>query len=1052
MNRHSAKIITSILVLAVFAQANVLAKDDVPKLKELKGKSLAEKITPLRHKKGLWGYANPEGKFVIRAAFNEAYPYEGKVARVCYEGKWGIINERGLYVMPPLVYDYISEFSADSLAVVKKGSGWGIVNAKAESIQNTTYDEITYADYGYRILKDGKYGTIDHLGSTVFEPQFDELETLDRDRQIEQFKKDGSWGLLKGGSQILSVRIDKPLTLMQKGKDGSVDLYRAFIDDKVGVVTPYGDFVVPCVYDDLYIDGSGRFYIIRQGDKYGVVSTRMVELIPPVLDNPPALTEEIFRLYDDGKFYAVHIDGKIPFEDCAGLYEVFKPEEYVSTRSIPEWAKTSLVEDNILRRNDKIEAARQVVKVLSSNNFDVEWAGIQKDMPKEFDLTIPQDSKGHYGIIHAEAFRLSSGSSSDIGGSVYDVMFAAPALPAGNVELVSDPTTGETFLNICGVLHSVKETFSQMNIKKFNAFYPKEYAMLPDGDIMVRLAFVRPASEVGSPLVETNSFRIPVEPYDIKIHKGASVPSGEDHVVFLFDNERNAAVSCFELSQASKASVFVSRFNGLNLTASGTVIVDEKTPLRRFDMSGNHDWDFVPKTGEQFYGIEETENFIYLSGTTKAGQSGGAVSPLIVQLNKMGERIKDYSLPYGDAVITDIICRNHLLYAKATFRREKIFGPDYYPLMVVDDMGDNFGVSLCCAWEDWDGGVIGGCGLVSEDGSWLVSPVLSDEQMCTSFDWEFGAFSSDHLIVNYRGKYGMIDRKGNMTIDPKYDLIEYLDNPSFVRVRQNGGYGVLDVNGNVIVPAQYDHVGNMSDDIIIVRSNGRYGCYDKDGKMAVPMEYEEIREYADGMARIRLKQRFGFIDKRGNMVVAPFSDEVENFAEGVALVIIKGKYGFVTVDGDWVVVPMYSHGSSFSGGLACMALNDKFGYIDKAGNFVIPMQYDNASSFNPEHGLASVSLDGKWGVISKDGSVVVPIEYDAVTIASDGYVRVKLGDKFGVMAKDGEMICAPECDSIDIDTMGRIFRCGVAEGRKDGQRVRLDLLGNLIYQYSRFTN
>ena len=149
---------------------------------------------------------------------------------------------------------------------------------------------------------------------------------------------------------------------------------------------------------------------------------------------------------------------------------------------------------------------------------------------------------------------------------------------------------------------------------------------------------------------------------------------------------------------------------------------------------------------------------------------------------------------------------------------------------------------------------------------------------------------------------------------------------------------------------------------------------------------------------------------------------------------------------------MYSHGSSFSGGLACMALNDKFGYIDKDGNFVIPMQYDNASSFNPEHGLASVSLDGKWGVISKDGSVVVPIEYDAVTIASDGYVRVKLGDKFGVMAKDGEMICAPECDSIDIDTMGRIFRCGVAEGRKDGQRVRLDLLGNLIYQYSRFTN
>lgn len=1025
-NRSIAILLSSFALVHASAQSN-----DLPKLKELKGKELNEMIAPLQHKKGLWGYANSENKFVIRAVFTEACPYEGKIARVAINGKWGLLNEKSVFVMPPQL-DAIYEFSSDSIAVIKHSDKWGLLDVKARYVQGFVYDSLAYADYGYRSLQEGKYGTIDHKGQTVFEPQFDELLSLDRNRKIEQVLKDGTWMLLRDGSEILPLRIDASLSLFHEGQNGQPDLYYAVQGGKAGIVTTYGDFVVPCVYDEITKDASGNYYLIRQGDKYGAISLKMTEIIPPVLDNPPVLTEEIFRLYNDGAFYAANIKGAIPFQDCADLYQVFRPDDYATTTSIPAWAKNSQIEENNMARDEKIERAR---------------AMLQADMLSESAVTLPHDSEESYGMMPGDVFKTSTGYLTADDGTQNSILYAAPQ-GDGNIYVVSDQASGDFAVVIDGRYHSVKATVSKMDIRKFASFYPKDYAILPDGRTLVHLAFLRTATEAKESLVETNLYMLPVDPFDIKIHRGNPVPTSESHALFVFERDSLAAVSCYEISEGAGTRVTASRFGGLYVHGSGNVIADEKTSLRRLDRNGVLDWVFTPATGEQFHGMEETENFIYLCGSSK---TGNVLTPLVVQINKRGERVKDLTLPYNDASVVDMICHDHIIYVKMNFRKEKAFGPDYFPQLVLDDIGDDFGVRLCCVWEDWGGGVIGGCGLVSSEGKWLVAPVLSEDQLCTSFNWEFGQFTGTHLIVTYKNKYGLVDRNGNITIEPGYDFIEYLDNPSYVRVRQDGRYGVVDVNGNVILPAEFDFVGNMCEDVIVVRKDGMYGCFDKNGTLTVPLEYEEIREYAGDMARIRLMKRFGFIDKAGNVVVAPFSDEVENFTEGFALVTVKDKFGFVTNDGDWVAVPMYDDGCSFSGGLACMAHNGKYGYMDKTGSFVIPLQYDNATSFIPEYGLASVSLNGKWGVIGTDGTVVVPVEYDAVDVTADGYIRVKKDDRYGICSGDGKVIYPTSCDSIDIDSMGRAFRHGVAKGRKDGQRIRIDISGNLVYQYSMFT-
>ena len=110
MNRYIASCISLILFLS-FSNASAQSYTDIPDLKEIKGKKLLEKLEPKQHEKsGLWGYINEEGKFLVKPVFKAALPYEGKVARVSWGGRWGAINDKGLYQIN-LFYDTLDKKS-----------------------------------------------------------------------------------------------------------------------------------------------------------------------------------------------------------------------------------------------------------------------------------------------------------------------------------------------------------------------------------------------------------------------------------------------------------------------------------------------------------------------------------------------------------------------------------------------------------------------------------------------------------------------------------------------------------------------------------------------------------------------------------------------------------------------------------------------------------------------------------------------------------------------------------------------------------------------------
>jgi len=80
-----------------------------------------ENLTP---KKAFWGkyyYSNQDGIEIIPAEFEEAYPFQGEYACVKQNGKYGLINAKGEFVVSPIYSEKISFDSVAKTVTTPKG-------------------------------------------------------------------------------------------------------------------------------------------------------------------------------------------------------------------------------------------------------------------------------------------------------------------------------------------------------------------------------------------------------------------------------------------------------------------------------------------------------------------------------------------------------------------------------------------------------------------------------------------------------------------------------------------------------------------------------------------------------------------------------------------------------------------------------------------------------------------------------------------------------------------------------------------------------------------
>jgi hypothetical protein len=121
-------------------------------------------------------FVNKLGQQVFGKKFRNASGFNNGLAYVQEKDKYGIINNKGVYVVQP-EYEKISQVWETDMEMfaVKKDGKWGFMDKSAKMVVPPTYDEPNDEGYGYSdisegliaVKQNGKWGFIDNKGNVI---------------------------------------------------------------------------------------------------------------------------------------------------------------------------------------------------------------------------------------------------------------------------------------------------------------------------------------------------------------------------------------------------------------------------------------------------------------------------------------------------------------------------------------------------------------------------------------------------------------------------------------------------------------------------------------------------------------------------------------------------------------------------------------------------------------------------------------------------------------------------------------------------------------------
>ncbi len=161
---------------------------------------------------------------------------------------------------------------------------------------------------------------------------------------------------------------------------------------------------------------------------------------------------------------------------------------------------------------------------------------------------------------------------------------------------------------------------------------------------------------------------------------------------------------------------------------------------------------------------------------------------------------------------------------------------------------------------------------------------------------------------------------------------------------ERGRWGYIDTKGNVVIQPQYEEARAFSETVAPVKSGGVWGFVGKDGLEKVAPQYEEFYIAEDGTEMtVKKDGKWGLIDAQG-ITKIPFQfDTPFWFQEDMAVMTDGEKYGYIGQSGEWVIPAQFDGCRPFSGGVAVVSrttdsgdenITEQYALIDKTGQLI----------------------------------------------------------------------------------------------------------------------
>lgn len=241
-------------------------------------------------------------------------------------------------------------------------------------------------------------------------------------------------------------------------------------------------------------------------------------------------------------------------------------------------------------------------------------------------------------------------------------------------------------------------------------------------------------------------------------------------------------------------------------------------------------------------------------------------------------------------------------------------------------------------------------------------------------DW-YLKFENGYAEIKKDGKYGFIDKKGKIVIEPRFDRVwRGFNKEGFAIVRQDNKDGVINKNGDFLIKPIFLAINEFSEGVMSVKNqDGKYGFIDINGNIIIDFKLDNAGKFSEGLSSFKGGGKKGFINKSGEVVIKPKYSYVLDFHNGLAAFLSKdiNKMGYINQSDEIVIESKYDELNDFNEGIAVFGNDDLYGYIDIYGNEIVKNVFLTADDF--KNGLGLVTTKGpnsEWGYINRRGEWV----------------------------------------------------------------------------------
>ena len=295
---------------------------------------------------------------------------------------------------------------------------------------------------------------------------------------------------------------------------------------------------------------------------------------------------------------------------------------------------------------------------------------------------------------------------------------------------------------------------------------------------------------------------------------------------------------------------------------------------------------------------------------------------------------------------------------------------------------------------------------------------------CGSKEEKNGSSNSGNLYPIQDGsKWGYVNEKGKMVIEPEYDLA-FGFYEGLAAIVKDKKMGYINNKGDYVIEPQFElpperkaydsfYSSNFNDGIAIVHLGSSDKCIyiDKTGKNIFDKTFYQCWEFDNGVAHVVIEYgKTTYIDKNGNEVEEPKGEDfgIRSVSKWIGN---EQKEYYVKENGEQLIDTMFDHAGDFNSlGYAIVTLNDENGVIDTTGNYVIELgkydyfhfDLDNSNIiFSEKKASDGHLLAGLYDV--KNKKELVESKYSNYFIYDDVYIFRESSDAL-IVKKDGTIV------------------------------------------------